>query len=484
MSDAVPPARGAGADEQDDIPYRFDRSHAVGDIVEAFEGLEAGVETETVVSVAGRLMLRRDQGRLAFGTLQDATGRIQLFATAAASPRFERFTALSIGDWIGVRGAVMATRRGELSVRVDDWTLLARARRPFPDKWHGLTDPDTRYRQRYVDLWVSDEARDAFARRSQIVASLRRRLDEQGFVEVETPVLHPIPGGAAARPFVTRHEALNSDLYLRVAPELYLKRLVVGGMERVYEIGRVFRNEGISTRHNPEFTMLELYWAYADHTDIMELTEHLVAAVAAEVCGSTTVAYDGRDVDLAPPWRRASMEEVIAEHAGVEASLDAGPDELADLCDRLGIETDPGWGPGKLLLEIYEKAAEPNLWGPVFVTDYPAEVSPLSRRHRSRPGYAERFEAIVAGRELCNAFTELVDPDEQRSRFDAQAGLRAAGDDEAMVVDEDYLRSLEYGLPPTGGLGIGVDRLVMLLTDTQAIRDAVLFPTLRPDPGI
>ena len=486
MSDDTPPAPGQQADPAGtpgDVPYRFDRSHAVSDIVEAFEGLEAGVETGTVASVAGRLMLRRDQGRLAFGTLQDATGRIQLFATAAASPEFGRFTSLSIGDWIGVRGAVMATRSGELSVRVDDWVLLARAQRPFPDKWHGLTDPDTRYRQRYVDLWVSDEARAAFARRSQIVAALRRRLSEQGFVEVETPVLHPIPGGAAARPFVTRHEALHADLYLRVAPELYLKRLVVGGMERVFEIGRVFRNEGISTRHNPEFTMLELYWAYADHTDIMELTEQLVAGVAADVCGSTTVVYDGHDVDLAPPWRRATMEEAIAEHTGLEASLDAGSAELAACCDSLGIETEAGWGPGKLLLEIYEKAAEPSLWGPVFVTDYPAEVSPLSRRHRSRPGYAERFEAIVAGRELCNAFTELVDPDEQRSRFEAQAALRAAGDDEAMVVDEDYLRALEYGLPPTGGLGIGVDRLVMLLTDTQAIRDAVLFPTLRPDPG-
>ena len=487
MSDDDVPDPGPDADPlqagHDDVPYRFERSHAVGDVAEAFEGLGAGVETGTVVSVAGRLMLRRDQGRLAFGTLQDATGRIQLFATAAATPSFEQFTALSIGDWLGVRGAVMATRRGELSVRVDEWVVLARARRPFPDKWHGLTDPDTRYRQRYVDLWVSDDARDAFARRSQILAGLRRRLTDQGFVEVETPMLHPIPGGAAARPFVTHHEALHADLYLRIAPELYLKRLVVGGMERVYEIGRVFRNEGISTRHNPEFTMLELYWAYADHTDIMELTENLVAGVAAEVCGSTTVAYDGREVDLAPPWRRATMDEVIAEHAGAEVSLDTPRPELAARCDSLGIATEDGWGAGKLLLEIYEKAAEPNLWGPVFVTDYPAEVSPLSRRHRTRPGYAERFEGIVAGRELCNAFTELVDPDEQRSRFEAQAELRAAGDDEAMLVDEDYLRALDYGLPPTGGLGIGVDRLVMLLTDTQAIRDAVLFPTLRPDPS-
>ena len=465
----------------EDIPYRFERSHAVGEIVEAFGDLEAGVETETVVSVGGRLMLRRDQGRLAFGTLADATGRIQLFATVAATPAFEEFTSLSIGDWVGVTGAVMATRRGELSVRVDEWTVLARAQRPFPDKWHGLSDPDTRYRRRYVDLWVSDDARAVFARRSRIVSALRRRLEAQGFIEVETPVLHPIAGGAAARPFVTHHEALGADLYLRVAPELYLKRLVVGGFERVFEINRNFRNEGVSTEHNPEFTMLELYWAYADYSDIMELTENLLSEVATEVCGSSVVAYDGREVDLTPPWRRATMDEVIAEHAGFEVSLDTPRAELIDRCESVGVAAEASWGSGKLLLEIYEKTAEPNLWGPVFVTDYPAEVSPLSRRHRSRPGYAERFEAIVAGRELCNAFTELVDPDEQRSRFEAQAALRAAGDDEAMVVDADYLRALDYGLPPTGGLGIGVDRLVMLLTDTQAIRDAVLFPTLRPE---
>ncbi len=469
----------AGADI--DIPYRFDRTHAVGEVLDAYAGLAAGSETGTVVSVSGRLMLRRHQGRLAFGALQDATGRVQLFATAKATPSFDQFAGLSIGDWIGVTGEVMATRRGELSVRVDDWVVLARARRPFPDKWHGLADPDIRYRQRHLDLWVSPQAREAFQRRSSIVSALRRRLGERGFAEVETPMLHPIPGGAAARPFVTRHEALRTDLYLRIAPELYLKRLVVGGMERVFEIGRVFRNEGISTRHNPEFTILELYWAYADYTDIMELTEHLVADVAVEVCGSAVVAYDGREVDLTPPWRRATMDEAIAEHTGAEMSLDTPRAELAAFCDRLGVETRDGWGSGKLLAEIYEKTAEPNLWGPVFVTDHPAEVSPLARRHRSRPGYTERFEAIVAGRELCNAFSELTDPDEQRSRFEAQAALRAAGDDEAMAVDEDYLRALECGLPPTGGLGIGVDRLVMLLTGTTAIRDAVLFPTLRPE---
>ncbi len=467
-----------------EIPYRFERSHSIADVIDAFASLQSGITTETTVSVAGRLMLRRDQGRIAFVTLQDGTGRVQLFATTSVTPDFEQFTTLSIGDWVGVNGVVMTTRRGELSVRVDSWVLLAQAQQPFPDKWHGLTDPDTRYRRRYLDLWVTEQARPVFMRRSAILSSLRHSLDAQGFVEVETPMLHPIAGGATARPFVTRHEALSADLYLRIAPELYLKRLVVGGMEKVYEIGRVFRNEGISTRHNPEFTMLELYQAYADHSDIMELTENLIASTAAEVCGSTTVTYGDREIDFAVPWRRLTIEQAITECSGLEVSLDSPEPELRDCCNRLGITVDSGWGPGKMLLEIYEKTAEPNLWGPVFVTDYPAEVSPLSREHRSRAGYTERFEAIVAGRELCNAFTELIDPAEQRSRFEAQAALRAEGDDEAMVIDEDYLRALEYGLPPTGGLGIGIDRLVMLLSDTHAIRDALLFPTLRPDPSL
>ena len=471
------PGPGAG------IPYRFDRTHSAASVVEAHSGLAPGVETAAVVSLAGRIMLRRHQGRIAFAVLADATGRVQLFATKAVTPRFKDFAALSIGDWVGVTGIVMATRRGELSVRADEWTLLARARRPFPDKWHGITDTDTRYRRRYLDLWVSDSARAVFEQRSEIVSALRRRLRERRFVEVETPVLHPIAGGAAARPFVTRHNALDAEMYLRVAPELYLKRLVAGGMERVFEIGRVFRNEGLSTRHNPEFTMLELYWAYRDYADIMELTEELIAGVADDVCGATTVEYAGRAVELAPPWRRVTMEEAIAEHAGIEVSLETPRQRLAEHCRRLGIDVRDGYGPGKLLLEIYEKTTEAQLWGPVFVTDYPVEVSPLARRHRRRPGYAERFEAVVAGRELCNAFSELVDPAEQRARFEAQEASKAAGDEEAMSVDSDYLRALEYGLPPTGGLGIGVDRLVMLLTGTTAIRDAVLFPTLRAEPS-
>ncbi len=463
------------------LPYRFDVTHTSASVIADHGDIEAGSETDHIVTIAGRLMLRRDQGKVAFGSLQDSTGRIQLFAMAKSTPEFDGFTGLSIGDWIAVTGIVMMTRRGELSVRVDEWTVLAEAQRPFPDKWHGISDPDVRYRQRYVDLWVTEESRTAFRRRSEIVASMRRILHEQDFIEVETPMLHPIPGGALAKPFVTHHNALDTELYLRIAPELYLKRLVVGGMEKVFEIGRVFRNEGMSTRHNPEFTMLELYWAYADHGDMMTLTEELVAGTAMEVLGTTVVDYDGREVDLTTPWRRATMEELILEHAGVEVSLDTPIDELRTLCEKFGVEVKAHYGPGKLILEIYEKTCEAELWGPVFVTDYPVEVSPLSREHRDRPGYTERFEAIVAGRELCNGFSELTDPTVQRERFVAQEADRDAGDDEAMVVDEDYLRALEYGLPGTAGLGIGVDRLVMLLTGTTTIRDVVLFPTLRPE---
>jgi lysyl-tRNA synthetase class 2 len=463
------------------VPYRYDVTHTTAAIIADHGDIEAGSETDQIVTVAGRLMLRRDQGKVAFGSLQDSTGRIQLFAMAKSTPDFDGFTSLSIGDWIAVTGVVMMTRRGELSVRVDEWTVLAEAQRPFPDKWHGISDPDVRYRQRYVDLWVTEESRTAFRRRSEIVASMRRILHEQDFVEVETPILHPIPGGALAKPFVTHHNALDTELYLRIAPELYLKRLVVGGMERVFEIGRVFRNEGMSTRHNPEFTMLELYWAYADHADMMTLTEELIAGTAMEVLGTTVLDYDGREVDLTTPWRRATMDELILEHAGVEVSLDTPIEELTALCEKFGVEVKPHYGPGKLILEIYEKTCEPELWGPVFVTDYPVEVSPLSREHRDRPGYTERFEAIVAGRELCNGFSELNDPVVQRERFMDQEAERLAGDDEAMVVDEDYLRALEYGLPGTAGLGVGVDRLVMLLTDTTTIRDVLLFPTLRPE---
>ncbi len=465
-----------------DIPYRFEPTATAAELHQRFdESLEPGAETDVTVTVAGRLMLRRVQGKLAFGQVQDSTGRVQLFCPAQTTERFEQFTHLDLGDWIGATGEVMKTRKGELSVKVREWVLLAKARRQFPDKWHGMSDVDTRYRQRYVDLWVTEEARRAFDIRSRVVSSMRRRLAERGFVEVETPVLQTIAGGGHARPFTTHHNALDMELFLRIAIELHLKRLVVGGIEKVFEIGRVFRNEGIGPRWNPEFTMLELYQAYADYEDMMRLTEELVSGIADEVVGTTRLTYGGKDLDLTPPWRRAPMTELIAEHAGVDVDVDMDIDALRKIASGFDIPVDEEWGPGKLILEIYEKTTEGELWGPVFVTDYPQEVSPLARAHRSKPGYVERFEPIVAGRELGNAFSELTDPDEQRARFEEQARLKAAGDEEAMVVDEDYLRALEYGLPPTGGLGIGIDRLVMLLADAHNIRDVILFPTLRPE---
>jgi len=467
----------------DNIPYRFDVTRTAASLHEEFDALETGAETGTTVTVSGRVMLRRVQGKIAFAQLQDSTGRIQLFAGSAFTEGYGELTALSLGDWIGATGEVVKTRTGELSVKVASWTLLAKARRQFPDKWHGLSDVDTRYRQRYVDLVVTEESRRTFLLRSRVVSHIRRELEARGFLEVETPILHAIPGGAAARPFVTHHNSLDMDLYLRIAIELHLKRLIVGGLERVYEIGRVFRNEGLSPRNLPEFTMLELYQAYADYHDMMQLTEELVAGAAQALCGTTKLTYGGRELDLTPPWRRASLaalaEEQIGEHVGLDLSLA----ELRAVAARHQVPVEDAWGPGKVLLEVYEKTTETKLWGPVFVCDYPKEVSPLARAHRDDPRLVERFEPVVAGRELGNAYSELVDPVEQRARFEEQALSRAAGDEEAMLIDDDFLRALEYGLPPTGGLGIGIDRLVMLLADVDTIRDVVLFPTLRPEQG-
>ena len=463
------------------IPYRFERDRDCASLHAEFGGLDDGAETGVRVSVAGRLMLRRVQGKLAFGTLQDSSGRIQLFAGSAWTEGFEQFCGLSLGDWIGATGEVVKTKRGELSVKVSSWTLLAEARRQFPDKWHGLSDTDTRYRQRYVDLWVTEESRRTMQLRSRLVSGMRRWLEDRGFVEVETPIFHPIAGGAAARPFTTHHNALDMDLYLRIATELYLKRLVVGGFEKVFEIGRTFRNEGLSPRHNPEFTMIEVYEAYADYTDMMSLTESLISQLALDLLGTTSLTYAGRPLELAAPWRRATLTELVEEHAGVRVDLDMPLDDLRAIAAKHGVDTHPSWGPGKLVLEVYEKTTEAELWGPIHVMDYPQEVSPLARPHRSRPGYVERFESIVAGRELANAFSELTDPDVQRQTFEAQAAAKAAGDEEAMAVDDDYIRALEYGLPPTGGLGIGIDRLVMLFADAHHIRDVLLFPTLRPE---
>jgi lysyl-tRNA synthetase, class II len=463
------------------VPYRFQRSATAADLRAAYVELTPGQETGVEVALAGRLMLRREQGKLAFGQLRDPSGAVQLFCGAAWTSEFDEFKKLSLGDWIGVVGEVVATRTGELSVKVARWELLAEARRSFGDKWRGISDVDLRYRQRYADLWANEGSRDTFLLRSRMISLTRRWLEDRGFVEVETPVFHPIPGGATARPFVTHHNALDLDLYLRIAPELYLKRLVVGGFERVFEIGRVFRNEGLSPRHNPEFTMLELYEAYADYRDAMVLTEELISYLATTLLGTTSLVYGGRPLELAPPWRRATLDELILEHAGVSVEVGMSVADLRAIADSLGVPYEEEWGPGKLILEIYEKTTEAELWGPVFVCDYPKEVSPLARDHRSRPGLVERFEPIVAGRELGNAFSELVDPDEQRRRFEDQAAAKAAGDEEAMTVDADYLRALEYGLPPTAGLGIGIDRLAMLLSGAAAIRDVILFPTLRPE---
>jgi len=464
-------------------PVRFDRDRTLAELRDQHGGLDPGTETDRVVRVAGRILLHRRQGRLAFATLRDGTGSIQLFVAldTLGAARSADFDDLDLGDWIGVEGTVMTTRKGELSVKISSFELLSKAIRPLPDKWHGLADVDTRFRRRYVDLIANDEARRVFDVRFAVLRAVREFLDRRGFVEVETPVLHEAAGGAVARPFTTHHNALGSDLVLRIALELHLKRLVVAGFERVYEIGRVFRNEGLSTRHNPEFTMLELYEAFVDYHDMMDLTEGLVVHAAREAIGTTQVTVDDQTVDLTPPWERVPLLDLIERHTGkrVHPATDVG--ELQGVCDELDVLYEPGWDPGKLVLEIYEKTTEPNLVGPVFVTDYPRDVSPLARTHRDDPSLVERFEPVVCGRELGNAFSELNDPIEQRSRFDAQAALREAGDVEAHGIDEDYVRALEYGLPPCGGLGIGIDRLVMLLAGVTSIREVILFPTLRPE---
>jgi lysyl-tRNA synthetase, class II len=466
----------------DPYPVRFDPDNNAAALREQFDNLDPGSETGMVVRLAGRLMLIRRQGKLVFATMRDGSGAIQLLVSQAevGEETFSDFQGLDLGDWVGVEGEVITTRRGELSVKASSFALLAKALRPLPDKWHGLSDVDTRFRRREVDLMVNEEARRVFQVRFAAVAAIRRFLDGRGFVEVETPILHPVPGGAAARPFVTHHHALDMDLYLRIAPELYLKRLVVGGFERVYEIGRVFRNEGLSTRHNPEFTMLEAYQAFADYTDMMTLTEELVADAAMAATGSTEVEVDGERFDLTPPWPRRTLRELVAEHAQVDVHPSMGKEALRKVASQLDVPVEDSWDAGKLVLEIYEKTTEAALRGPVFVLDYPREVSPLARAHRDDPALVERFEVIVAGRELANAFSELNDPAEQRRRFEAQAALKALGDVEAHGVDEDYVRALEYGLPPCGGLGIGIDRLAMLLAGVGSIREVLLFPHLRP----
>jgi lysyl-tRNA synthetase class 2 len=428
-------------------------------------------------------MLHRSFGRLQFGTLQDGSGTIQLFVDRATlgDEGADRFAGVDLGDWLGASGVIMTTRKGELSVRVDDFVVLQKSLRPLPEKWHGLHDIELRSRRRYLDLMVNDEARAVARARAVVIGELRRQFEARGFVEVETPVLLREATGATARPFATHHHALGMDMYLRIATELFLKRLVVGGMEKVFEIGRIFRNEGIDSTHNPEFTMLEAYQAFADYSDMMTLVEEVVPEVARAVTGDTKITYQGREVDLTPPFRRMTMAELVSDRLGLTVDLDTDRAGLAARASELGIEVEVAWSPARLISEIYEEAVEPEIWEPTFVTHQPVEVSPLARRNPDDSRLADRFELVVAGSEYANAFSELNDPDDQRERFEAQAAARAAGDLEAHPVDEDYLLALEYGLPPTGGLGIGVDRLVMLLTDQAHIREVILFPTLRPE---
>ncbi len=462
-------------------PYRFDRSHTLSDLRAAFGDLEAGTETEQQVSVAGRAMLIREQGKLIFATLKDRDGEIQLFVSKAivGDEAFAEFGALDLGDWVGAEGTVMTTRKGELSVKVERFVLLSKAVRPMPDKWKGLTDVDTRFRQRYADLIVNDEARRTFRVRHEMISSFRRTLAEMSFIEVETPVLHVEAGGAHARPFITHHNALDMQMYLRIALELHLKRLIVGGMERVYEIGRVFRNEGLSPRHNPEFTMMELYQAYGDYSEVMNITEELIRRAATDCLGTTVVDINGTECDLTDPWPRHRMIDLVARATGVDIHPSMPLVKLAALAEEHGSKPEPHWNAGKLIDELFAATVEQSLVRPTFVTGHPVDISPLARRDRNDPYLTERFELFVGGRELANGYSELNDPREQRMRFEEEQSAKESGNLEAGTVDEDYLRALEYGMPPTGGLGIGMDRLAMLLSGVHSIREVILFPTLR-----
>ena len=472
------------------FPNDFRRADYAGDLQAQYADAEQWTQEALDaqghrVAIAGRILLKRGMGKASFVQIQDESGRIQLFLQAnVLGETYDKFKGWDAGDIVAAEGPLTRTKTGELSVKAESLRLLTKALRPLPDKFHGLADVEQRYRQRYVDLIVSPDSREVFVKRSKIIRAIRAWLDARRFLEVETPMMHYIPGGAAAKPFTTHHNALDLQLYLRVAPELYLKRLTVGGLERVYEINRNFRNEGVSTRHNPEFTMLELYEAYATYTEIMDLTEAVIRDAAQQVLGVTQVEWDGNLIDLGPAFRRWSMTDAVLEH-----NPEIKREELRDLAAmrahaaRLKVAVKPSYGWGKLLLEIFEKTVEHTLIQPTFITDHPVEVSPLARANDVDPELTDRFELFVGGKELANGFSELNDPEDQAARFQAQVAQKDGGDDEAMHFDADYIRALEVGLPPTGGLGIGIDRLVMLLTGSSSIRDVLLFPYMRPEAG-
>ena len=434
------------------------------------------------VSLAGRLISKRLMGKAGFAHIRDAEGDIQLYfrIDALGEEKYDEFKKIDIGDIIGVKGEVFTTHKGEISVKVADFTLLTKSLRPLPEKYHGLKDTEIRYRKRYLDLIVNPEVKDVFVKRSAIIASIRTFLNERGFIEVETPILNTIMGGANARPFVTHHNTLDMDMYLRIAPELYLKRLIVGGFDKVYEMGRLFRNEGMDTRHNPEFTTMELYQAYADYSDMMDITEELYKYCAEKVLGTTLLNYQGEEVDLGKKWERVTMTDIVKKVTGIDFGGDPDMTAIRAQAKALGLELAPDDGWGNALYKVFDEKVEETLTGPIFVIDYPVEVSPLAKRKPSDPRLTERFEFFINAREMGNAFSELNDPEDQRARFEDQVKKREKGDDEAQMMDEDYVTALEYGLPPTGGLGIGIDRMVMLFTDSASIRDVLLFPTMKP----
>jgi lysyl-tRNA synthetase class 2 len=469
-------------------PNDFQKNTTSGELTKRFgeTSTELLEQVDEQFAVAGRMMAKRVMGKIAFVRLQDRNGDIQLVIQRDNLPEgvYQQFKHWDVGDIIGGKGRIFRTQKGELSVKLDELRLLAKALRPLPEKWHGLTDTEQRYRQRYVDLVMNQDSRDVFRKRSSIISYIRAFMEAPGreFLEVETPMMHPIPGGAAARPFVTHHNALDLQMYLRVAPELYLKRLIVGGLGRVYEINRNFRNEGVSTRHNPEFTMLEFYWAYADYNDLMDLTEAMLHGLTQHIKGTSSLVYQGQEINFAGPYERLPVEDAVRRHADDLANADLwDEDVLRAACKKRSLHTEKNWGPGRLLMELFDAVAEPHLQDPVFITSYPTEVSPLSRRNDQDPRITDRFELFIGGREIANGFSELNDPEDQAERFHQQVESKDAGDLEAMHFDADYIRALEYGMPPTAGEGIGIDRLVMIYTDSPSIRDVLLFPYMRPE---